>query len=533
MSYRAIELSGMSSGQKGDDVLFSPFHTNFADMDEDDANFFDFTSNDNVARAEASSRAQDGKSSELATGFNFVNSIVGAGIIGIPVAIKECGLFMGIFLLVLVAYLVDQSVILLIECGVETKKTNFEDLCKHLLGSTGYNVCVVSMLLFAYGAMLAYFVIIGDTLPVAFDYFLGDGSAPSRNAVIVVAAIVPILPLSLMRNLSSLSYTSLLSISADVVLVLFIIMRGPAAAKEEDTQFNAEEDVTFIEYQLFEGIGTMSFAFVCQHNTFIVYNSMRNANLKRWKKVSHSSIFTSFVLCLVMGLGGFLAFGSYTEGDVLNNFPEKDRLILTGRLLLACTMVFTYPLECFVARHSLCSLLQLHGLIARPQPRHGTPSPSDHQLQLERQNTADTDCIDDIVLEMEEDGEEAAVQDGGSEGDSGLPRGQHILFTLVLWGSSLLLALVVSDLHLILALTGAVAASFLAYILPALIYLKTYDAHFIKAKAGFDPTSNHYQPKFLRRIGKLRRFVFPFFLLAFGLLSLIVGVGTVVFEVLE
>lgn len=436
------------------------------------------------------------------------------------------------------------------------------DLCKHLLGSTGYNVCVVSMLLFAYGAMLAYFVIIGDTLPVAFDYFLGDGSAPSRNAVIVMAAIVPILPLSLMRNLSSLSYTSLLSISADVVLVLFIIMRGPAAAKEEDTQFNAEEDVTFIEYQLFEGIGTMSFAFVCQHNTFIVYNSMRNANLKRWKKVSHSSIFTSFVLCLVMGLGGFLAFGSYTEGDVLNNFPEKgmilpsgsaavqqcwalvssniilsviltDRLILTGRLLLACTMVFTYPLECFVARHSLCSLLQLHGLIARPQPRHGTPSPSDHQLQLERQNTADTDCIDDIVLEMEEDGEEAAVQDGGSEGDSGLPRGQHILFTLVLWGSSLLLALVVSDLHLILALTGAVAASFLAYILPALIYLKTYDAHFIKAKAGFDPTSNHYQPKFLRRIGKLRRFVFPFFLLAFGLLSLIVGVGTVVFEVLE
>jgi hypothetical protein len=108
---------------------------------------------------------------------------------------------------------------------------------------------------------------------------------------------------------------------------------------------------------------------------------------------------------------------------------------------------------------------------------------------------------------------------------------QHLGFTLGLWGSSLLLSLVVSDLHLVLALTGAVAASLLAYILPALIYLKTYEAHWVKARAGFDPTSNHYQPHVVRRVRKLRRFVFPFCLLLFGILSLVVGVGTVIYEV--
>jgi len=195
------------------------------------------------------------------------------------------------------------------------------------MGNVGYNVCVVSMLLFAYGAMLAYLVIIGDTVPVAFDYFLGEEAAPSRNVVIVVAAIVPILPLSLLRNLSSLSYTSLLSITADVLLVLFILVRGPSSAIEKGTSFRAGVDVTFVQYQLFEGIGTMSFAFVCQHNTFIVYNSLRDATLHRWKKVSHSSIFTSFVLCLIMGLGGFLSFGSYTEVYVLNNFADNGKRI--------------------------------------------------------------------------------------------------------------------------------------------------------------------------------------------------------------
>ena len=127
MSYKTIQLSAVSPSTEdnnNDDVLFSPFHhTNFAEIDEDDANFFNFG---NGHAVDSRGSIEDGKSSQLATGFNFVNSIVGAGIIGIPVAIKECGLFMGILLLILVAYLVDQSVILLIECGTQARRWNFE-----------------------------------------------------------------------------------------------------------------------------------------------------------------------------------------------------------------------------------------------------------------------------------------------------------------------------------------------------------------------------------------------------------------------
>jgi hypothetical protein len=71
----------------------------------------------------------------------------------------------------------------------------------------------------------------------------------------------------------------------------------------------------------------------------------------------------------------------------------------------------------------------------------------------------------------------------------------------------------------------------LAYILPALLYLKTHQARWTRTRAGFDPSSNHYQPNIIRRVRKLRRFVFPFCLLTFGILSLVIGVGTVVYEV--
>jgi sodium-coupled neutral amino acid transporter 11 len=46
---------------------------------------------------------------------NLVNSIVGAGIIGIPFALKESGLMAGVVLLILVSYFTDKSLRMLVE----------------------------------------------------------------------------------------------------------------------------------------------------------------------------------------------------------------------------------------------------------------------------------------------------------------------------------------------------------------------------------------------------------------------------------
>jgi sodium-coupled neutral amino acid transporter 11 len=55
------------------------------------------------------------KSGLIGASSNLVNSIVGAGIIGIPYAIRQSGIVVGIFLLVLVAYLTDKSLRIIIE----------------------------------------------------------------------------------------------------------------------------------------------------------------------------------------------------------------------------------------------------------------------------------------------------------------------------------------------------------------------------------------------------------------------------------
>jgi solute carrier family 38 (sodium-coupled neutral amino acid transporter), member 11 len=55
------------------------------------------------------------KSSVAGACSNLVNSIVGAGIIGIPFALKESGLLAGTILLVLVSYFTDKTLRMLVE----------------------------------------------------------------------------------------------------------------------------------------------------------------------------------------------------------------------------------------------------------------------------------------------------------------------------------------------------------------------------------------------------------------------------------
>jgi len=444
----------------------------------------------------AGEEEEAGHSSMFGAGFNFVNSIVGAGIVGMPVAIAESGFAMGMLLLILVAVLVDRSVIMLVECGLRAKKKNLEELCGHLLGPTGHNVATIFMFLYAYGAMIAYMVIIGDTVPVALNFFFGDG-VPGKDAIILIAAVFIILPLSLLRDMSSLSYTSLLSITADFILIIFVLANGPKAAREEETEFESS-DLNVINYKIFEGIGTFSFAFVCQHSTFIVFRTMKKQDLAHWTMVSHGSLTVAALMCLALGLSGYLSFGSHTKGDILNNFSEEDKLMLVGRLLLAITMVFTFPMECFVARHALVSVWQS---IQTPPPS----SPADLLTITPTSSAEDTT------------GQQMSTM-------------THVSVTLGLWSTTVAIAISFGDLRIVLAITGALAASMLGYILPALLYFKTYEVDFKKARLAFSPTSEYYQPRLQNRLRGIQKFLFPGFCLVFGAVALVIGVATVISE---
>lgn len=71
----------------------------------------------------------------------------------------------------------------------------------------------------------------------------------------------------------------------------------------------------------------------------------------------------------------------------------------------------------------------------------------------------------------------------------------------------------------------------LGYILPAMIYFKTFEVELRKAKLAWDVNSEYYRPRFSDRVRVCRRFLVPAFLLGFGIVALVIGVSTVMYDI--
>lgn len=96
---------------------------------------------------------------------------------------------------------------------------------------------------------------------------------------------------------------------------------------------------TFVRPTVFAGFGAISFAFVCQQSSFLVYRSMSDGTVQRWAWVSRWALTIALAMGTVLALGGFLHFGQDTEGNILNNFSTEHKPASVARGFLAVTMV--------------------------------------------------------------------------------------------------------------------------------------------------------------------------------------------------
>lgn len=207
-------------------------------------------------------------------------------------------------------------------------------------GSAGSTFILVNMLVLAYGAMVAYLLIIKDTVPTILGIAHGTrGGFVERELIMVATSLVIIVPLAVQRDMASLAVTSILSVLADVILVIFIAIMAPIAQTVADAGgFGQVLKDEWLNPTIFIGLGILSTAMACQHSAFIVSGSLENKTQARWASVTFRSITLSVLLCAILGICGYLGFLEQTEGDVLNNFEGNAVAANGARALLAITM---------------------------------------------------------------------------------------------------------------------------------------------------------------------------------------------------
>ena len=144
---------------------------------------------------------------------NMANSIIGAGIIGQPYAFRQAGLLTGVILLVVLTITVDWTIRLIVINSKLSGSNSFQGTVEHCFGKTGLIAISIAQWAFAFGGMVAFGIIVGDSIPqVLAAVWPGLGDIPgfgllvNRRAVIVIFIMGISYPLSLYRDIAKVSF---------------------------------------------------------------------------------------------------------------------------------------------------------------------------------------------------------------------------------------------------------------------------------------------------------------------------------------
>ncbi|XP_012605491.1 putative sodium-coupled neutral amino acid transporter 11 isoform X2 [Microcebus murinus] len=297
-----------------------------------------------------------GKTCQSTAVFNVVNSIIGSGIIGLPYSMKQAGFPLGILLLFWVSYISDFSLVLLIKGGALSGTDTYQSLVNKTFGFPGYLLLSVLQFLYPFIAMISYNIIAGDTLSKVFQRIPGvdpENLFVGRHFIIMISTVTFTLPLSLYRDIAKLGKVSLISTVLTALILGIVITRivslGPDVPKTDDAW-------VFAKPNAIQAVGVMSFAFICHHNSFLVYSSLEEPTVAKWSRIIHISIVVSMFICILFATCGYLTFTGFTQGDLFENYCRSDNLVTFGRFCYGITVLLTYPMECFVTREGvLCA----------------------------------------------------------------------------------------------------------------------------------------------------------------------------------
>ncbi|XP_071603597.1 putative sodium-coupled neutral amino acid transporter 11 [Heliangelus exortis] len=301
-----------------------------------------------------------GNSDMASAGLNIINSIIGSGIIGLPYSLKEAGFPLGVLLLFAVAYITDYSIILLIKGGNLSNTNTYQELVRKTYGLVGYLILSTLQFFYPFIAMISYNIITGDTVTKVFQRIPGvapENVLTDRHFIILLTTIIFTLPISLYRDISKLAKVSLISLILTIVILVIVMVRAVALGPQVPKSENAW---VFAKPNAIQAIGVMSFAFICNHNSFLIYGSLEEPSLKNWSRVTHVSVSLAALISVVFASCGYMTFTGYTEGDIFENYCRDDNLATFGRFCYGITVILTFPLECFVTREVIANVF-FHG----------------------------------------------------------------------------------------------------------------------------------------------------------------------------
>mmetsp|Transcript_35814 Transcript_35814/g.106890 ORF Transcript_35814/g.106890 Transcript_35814/m.106890 type:complete len:534 (-) Transcript_35814:494-2095(-) len=306
--------------------------------------------------------------------FNLVKSIVGAGVLSLPAGIAAFGnsptaVIPAAALVALIGGLSAYTFSMIARVCKNTGATSYRDAWDKTRGSKTGWIVALSSALDCVAGNLSYSMILADTFK---DLLASGGVAASRTSSLLGITSLVLLPLCLVKNLSSLAPFSLLGIMGMLYTSLAIGIRffgGAYAmpggkfvsdmAPHLQPSFGSIGASGALSPQSLVLVCMLSTAYIVHFNAPKFYRELKNNTMKRFNVVVTASFGMSVALYVAVAAMGFLTFGSASQGLILNNYSTRDALVGFSRFAVALSLVFSYPLLFVGARDGFLDLAKV------------------------------------------------------------------------------------------------------------------------------------------------------------------------------
>lgn len=343
-SYGFLSLSPTSSCKNDKSGIIMAAASASIDMDEDSPRPND-----------ESSSTKGGDASMASLTFNLVKSIVGAGVLSLPAGIASFGnapsaMIPASILIVAIGGLSGYGFSLIGRVCAYTSSTSYREAWEKSIGKETSAIAAASCTIKTAFATTAYSMILADTFKAIFS---SVGFSLSRANTLLGLTATVLLPLCLLKNLSSLAPFSLLGIIGMAYTAVAMGLRFFMGSYS----FPAGKFLADIPAALQPSFGTVGAAgvfnpgsciLICMLSTAYMahflapkfYIELKDNTIERYNKLVSTSFAISILSYVIMAAFGFLTFGANSSGVILNNYSNKDVLLGLSRVAVAISLVF-------------------------------------------------------------------------------------------------------------------------------------------------------------------------------------------------
>jgi amino acid permease len=272
---------------------------------------------------------------------NLVNCLVGAGLLGMASTFKDSGLIPTVVLMMFIASLSWIATAMMLVLQHETESDGVDEIAGKVMGSKG-QMCFSAMILFFNScALMAYLIISTDFILSWLRLVKIDGSSRFMRAGITFAyAILIPIPISMPRSLKFLSYVSIFT---DILVLFFVVGTLIRMVGSIQTHgISPSVRMTVLDLHIFGSLAVQTLAFALPTSVCPVLADS-SPDVRTRNRQCFWGLFIALLLCVVPSVAAYLQFGDGAQANVLNTYPDDDRLMTAARIAFFLQISFSYP----------------------------------------------------------------------------------------------------------------------------------------------------------------------------------------------